>query len=114
MFYGNKKKVVEELDEKVAEYLFIKHTESESTIQWKLDDLRLFDFSSKMATLFLEYETSRPSNFLSGANGILDCWKEGNLQSFFLDKNKKQMANLLYRGKEALKKVLIERWIETI
>ena len=92
-FYGNKKKVVEELDEKVAEYLFIKHTESESTIQWKLDDLRLFDFSSKMATLFLEYETSRPSNFLSGANGILDCWKEGNLQSFFLDKNKKEMEN---------------------
>ena len=31
-----------------------------------------------------------------------------------MKKNKRQTANLLYRGKEALKKVLIERGIETI
>ena len=31
-----------------------------------------------------------------------------------MKKNKRQTANLLYRGKEALKKVLIERGIESI
>lgn len=53
----------------------------------ELNELRLFDFANKMAALFLEYERSRPSNFLTDENGILDCWKEGNLQAFFKDKN---------------------------
>lgn len=53
----------------------------------KLDDNRLFDFASKMASLFLEYETSRPSGFIENKQGILDCWKDGAMRSFFSEKN---------------------------
>ena len=57
-----------------------------------LDENHLFDFASKMASLFLEYETSRPAGFAKNASGeapgILDCWKQGALKSFFF-KNEK-------------------------
>ena len=54
-----------------------------------LDAGRLYDFANTMAGLFLDYETSRPGNFLFNdqgtiAKGILDCWKQGNLKDFFV------------------------------
>ena len=56
-----------------------------------LDENHLFDFALKMASLFLEYETSRPSGFAKNANGdvdgILDHWKAGKLQPFFSNFN---------------------------
>lgn len=52
-----------------------------------LDENRLFDFAEKMASLFLEYETSRPKNFKPSSNGstpgILDCWSQDGLSYFF-------------------------------
>ncbi len=68
-----------QMDEEVKRYL---------VIDGKLDETHLFDFASKMASLFLEYETSRPSNFIrridgTSAPGILDKWKQGKLDSFF-------------------------------
>ena len=67
------------MDDEVKRYL---------VIDGKLDETHLFDFASKMASLFLEYETSRPSNFIRHADGtstlgILDKWKQGHLDSFF-------------------------------
>lgn len=59
----------------------------------KLDENRLFDFTSTMAGLFLEYETSRPKGFFfdpetqTDAVGILDCWKQSGLKDFFITKN---------------------------
>ena len=67
------------LDENVFRYLKDKNG--------NLDELRLFDLANKLAGLFLEYEISRPSQFITNTPGILDCWKEGNLQTFFKDKN---------------------------
>lgn len=53
----------------------------------KLDENRLFDFAGKMASLFLEYETSRPKNFKPCSNGtapgILECWSQDDLKNFF-------------------------------
>lgn len=49
----------------------------------ELDYARLFDFAGKLSTLFFEYERNRPSGFLAGREGILDCWKEGKLRDFF-------------------------------
>ncbi|MCQ2098590.1 MAG: exodeoxyribonuclease V subunit gamma [Fibrobacter sp.] len=47
-------------------------------VDGKLDETHLFDFATKMATLFLDYEVSRPANFVSTpqgtAPGILDKW----------------------------------------
>ena len=68
-----------QMDDEVKRYL---------VIDGKLDETHLFDFASKMASLFLEYETSRPSNFIrridgTSAPGILDKWKQGKLDSFF-------------------------------
>lgn len=54
---------------------------------------RLFDFASKMASLFLDYEISRPSGFVKGREGILDCWKEGNLRTFFKDVKGAEVEN---------------------
>lgn len=58
-----------------------------------LDEQHLFDLCGKMASLFLEYETSRPAGFIrKGGNlsadgglaeGILDRWQQGNLRDFF-------------------------------
>ena len=56
-----------------------------------LDENCLFDFASKMASLFLEYETSRPAGFARNskgeAPGILEKWKDGALQPFFAESN---------------------------
>lgn len=49
----------------------------------ELDHARLFDFANKLSGLFSEYERNRPAGFLTGHEGILDCWKEGNLRDFF-------------------------------
>ena len=67
------------MDDEVKRYL---------VVDGKLDETHLFDFASKMASLFLEYETSRPSNFIQNidgksAPGILDKWKQGKLDTFF-------------------------------
>ncbi|MCF0223224.1 MAG: exodeoxyribonuclease V subunit gamma [Fibrobacter sp.] len=53
----------------------------------QLDENRLFDFAGKMASLFLEYETSRPKDFkpnaIGSVDGILECWSEDGLRDFF-------------------------------
>lgn len=46
-------------------------------VDGKLDYNHLFDFASKMASLFLDYETSRPAGFVDGKEGFLDKWCEG-------------------------------------
>ena len=64
-----------------------------------VDENRLFDFANVMAGLFLEYETSRPSGFLSDSEtgksvkGILDCWKQGALKGFFITRDGTPAAN---------------------
>lgn len=64
-----------------------------------VDENRLFDFANMMAGLFLEYETSRPSGFLSdletgrSAAGILDCWKQGALDDFFITRDGSPATN---------------------
>ena len=68
------------MDEEVQRYL---------VIDGNLDETHLFDFAGKMASLFLEYETSRPHGFIRSANGspapgILDKWKQGHLDTFSL------------------------------
>lgn len=79
------------LDTKVTEYLTKK--EKTSGEEGILDEVRLYDFANKLAGLFLEYETSRPQNFLQ-AEGILDYWSEkvlretGKLKNFFVKKAK--------------------------
>ncbi len=67
------------MDDEVKRYLVIDGT---------LDETHLFDFASKMASLFLEYETSRPKDFIRRANGssapgILEKWKQDHLDDFF-------------------------------
>lgn len=54
----------------------------------KINAKRLFDLANTLSALFLEYEISRPSGFISNEKGILDCWKENNLSDFFVKKNK--------------------------
>ena len=75
-------------------------------VEGKLDEKHLFDLCSKMATLFLEYETSRPKGFVhKGSNlnekgdlaeGILDRWKQGNLQNFFDGSEREVWQRKLY------------------
>lgn len=71
----------------------------------ELDENRLFDFAGKMASLFLEYETSRPSNYKykedGSAPGILDCWKQGspenpkeNLRDFFASSAQNNVSDI--------------------
>ena len=72
------------MDEEVQRYL---------VIDGNLDETHLFDFAGKMASLFLEYETSRPHGFIRSANGslapgILEKWKQGHLDTFFAKSNK--------------------------
>lgn len=72
------------LGDEVRRYLVVENAEGKAQI----DETHLFDFAQKIASLFLEYETSRPRDFVknadgSAADGILDKWKQGNLQSFF-------------------------------
>ena len=54
------------LDERVSEYLV-------DPLSGAVDENRLFDFANKLSGLFLEYETSRPGEFLCGVDGFLDC-----------------------------------------
>jgi len=73
------------MDEEVQRYL---------VIDGNLDETHLFDFAGKMASLFLEYETSRPHGFICSTNGsptpgILDKWKQGHLDTFFAKSNNK-------------------------
>ncbi len=75
----------EKLDGQVGKYLLAGGN--------SVDEHRLFDLANKLSGLFLEYETSRPSAFLSGKPGILDCWKQGNLKPFFVDRNGREAEN---------------------
>ena len=72
------------MDDEVKRYLII---------NGNLDETHLFDFAGKMASLFLEYETSRPHGFIRSADGspapgILDKWQQGHLDTFFARSNK--------------------------
>lgn len=71
----------------------------------KLDEQHLFDLSNKMASLFMEYETSRPAGFIRKGNlneagtlaeGILDRWKQGNLRDFFDGSEREKWQRTLY------------------
>ncbi|MEE3340860.1 MAG: exodeoxyribonuclease V subunit gamma, partial [Hallerella sp.] len=80
------------LDERVSEYLV-------DPLSGAVDENRLFDFANKLSGLFLEYETSRPGDFLSGVDGFLDCWKQGALKDFFLSKTGKPVENEVWERK---------------
>ena len=80
------------LDERVSEYLV-------DPLSGAVDENRLFDFANKLSGLFLEYETSRPGEFLSGVDGFLDCWKQGALRDFFLSKTGKPVENEVWERK---------------
>ncbi|MBO7550576.1 MAG: exodeoxyribonuclease V subunit gamma [Fibrobacter sp.] len=68
----------------------------------KLDEQHLFDLCGKMASLFLEYETSRPTGFIRKggagdlAKGILDHWEQGNLRDFFDGGDREKWQRTLY------------------
>lgn len=71
----------------------------------KLDEQHLFDLCNKMASLFMEYETSRPAGFIRKGNlneagtlaeGILDRWKQGNLRDFFDGSEREKWQRTLY------------------
>ncbi|WP_405334868.1 exodeoxyribonuclease V subunit gamma [Fibrobacter sp.] len=64
----NYKTLCNEGDDEVSRYL---------EVDGILDYNHLFDFASKMASLFLDYETSRPKGFVGGKEGFLDKWKQG-------------------------------------
>ena len=64
---NNYKTLCSEGDDEVTRYL---------EVDGKLDYNHLFDFASKMASLFLDYETSRPKGFVGGKDGFLDKWKQ--------------------------------------
>ena len=65
---NNYKTLCGEGDDEVTRYL---------EVDGKLDYNHLFDFASKMASLFLDYETSRPKGFVGGKDGFLDKWCDG-------------------------------------
>lgn len=65
------------LDAEVTRYLQVEYKEKDGSVSYKLDENHLFDFASKMASLFLEYETSRPKNFADKNVGLLDKWAQG-------------------------------------
>ena len=65
------------LDAEVSRYLNVEYKKEDGSIGYKLDENHLFDFASKMASLFLEYETSRPKGFVSKDVGLLDKWAQG-------------------------------------
>ena len=64
------------LDAEVTRYLNVEYKEKDGTVGYKLDENHLFDFASKMASLFLEYETSRPKGFADKSVGLLDKWAQ--------------------------------------
>lgn len=91
------------LGSSVSEFLTGNETKLETS---SVDAAKLFDFSNTLAGLFLEYETSRPADFLNLADngnfkpeGILAYWKQGNLRDFFST------------GKKTLEK---EQWQKTL
>ncbi len=75
-------------------------------VDGKLDENHIFDLSLKMASMFLEYETSRPAGFVltqgskcdenGKALGILDCWKQGDLKDFFDGSPREEWQRKLY------------------
>ena len=75
-------------------------------VDGKLDENHIFDLSLRMASMFLEYETSRPAGFAlteggkigsdGKAMGILDCWKQGDLKNFFDGSPREQWQRELY------------------
>ena len=80
------------LDDEVTRYLMVDRVDEKGNLQKVLDENRLFDFANKMASLFLDYETSRPKGFARNskgeAPGILEKWKMGDLKPFFAESNK--------------------------
>ncbi len=81
------------LDDEVTRYLMVERKrKDDGKTEVVLDENHLFDFASKISSLFLEYETSRPSGFAKSARGvvpgILDRWKQGSLRPFFAEFNK--------------------------
>lgn len=63
------------LDNEVKRYLF---GDGEPDSKAQPDANRLFDFANKMASLFLEYEASRPKEFAGNQAGLLDKWSQGS------------------------------------
>lgn len=77
------------LDDYVTKYLTKNNCEQE------IDEVKLFDFANTLSGLFLEYETSRPSEFID-KKGFLDFWNQNvcdtqngklNLDAYFFKKN---------------------------
>lgn len=69
------------LSDEVNRYLF---GEGDPKPTDQPDENRLFDFATKMASLFLEYETSRPKDFIGNEKGLLDRWaQDTNEDSLF-------------------------------
>ena len=53
---------------------------------------RMFDFAETLADIFLEYELTRPADFIADdKNGIIDCWIN-NKPFFFVDKKTNEKA----------------------
>ena len=65
------------LNAEVTRYLNVEYKEEDGSVGYRLDENHLFDFASKMASLFLEYETSRPKGFADKPVGLLDKWAQG-------------------------------------
>lgn len=55
------------------------------------DEVRLYDFSTMMADLFQQYETSRPSGFMK-SDGIVRCWRAEESKDFFKKENSEREA----------------------
>ena len=88
------------LDAEVTRYLNVEYKEEDGSVGYRLDENHLFDFASKMASLFLEYETSRPKNFADKTVGLLNKWAQGTGEDslFFAEsihdaERKKTVAN---------------------
>lgn len=68
----------------------------------KIDHNHAFDLALRMASLFLEYETSRPGDFMRDVDGqgtsrgILECWKQGKLSDFFDGGTREEWQRKLY------------------
>lgn len=83
----------EKLGDEVRRYLIVEDGNGNA----KLDETHLFDFAQKIASLFLEYETSRPRDFVknadgTAADGILDKWKQEDLKPFFSENRNGDVA----------------------
>lgn len=75
-------------------------------VDGKIDHNHAFDLALRMATLFQEYEASRPGKFMhtgegkideqGNSLGILDCWKQGALKDFFDGGPREEWQRKLY------------------